>query len=574
MLSCNRWHLFCHLAVLFVLALPATIYRHSFIRNGQRSWWYYSQSDSCQACAAQSVSQRLGSSIETAVWPGATISTPYLYYHLLSGKPSSHNVSDVEALLSESVYFHWRMSHIYTLAFIWIFYLFLARVTKSQIIAFAAAIPIAINRSYAFQDSQIRPEILSLVWLFAAGLIAVTQFQSRYRSYDSLILGVCFGFAVLSKIQVIPAMPFILLLFFLHRFNLWRVPNYYGNNSAPSIYLCVVLSLCASIGFLKTTLIAGATYGLPGYANTAAKASFIVTIILIITGGLLAHWGNPLIGNIGRNAVYFTGGSAISLFITTLPHLLYGGIRIFLSAVNTTLFGMASFGYYGLGLPNSSGWGFSKSLYDKLEAFDSFQKTSFIVGIGTHSLALVSLVTISLLILFLILISLINSRENLGGCTRESGGKQTFQPHSWEWLAGGSVLCLLTALIFDFSMTNRTVNGSIYYFYHIYTIPFYMLAFALGLSAVIKKTCGSFLTTLNSPLCLIVFMLPVSYTALRIAGGSDMVKGWETPENPVAEYMRNLEIIEGVSPNFFTLTHSTFNDLKSDLLRKHGSGAR
>jgi len=532
------------------------------MRGGNRSWWYYSSNeahtnDACQGFAAQSISQRLGSPVETTVWPGATIPTAYLYWKIPSPIPKTNgNVVEVESLLSESVYFHWKLAAIYCILFIWLFYLFVYRITGSNLLGLVSSIVIAINPWYAFQATQIRPEMLSMLWLFGAAHVAICKPSDAHALMQNLLFGLCVGLAIFSKIQILPLVACCVVLYYLKRWNinsnLYKKPKSGGGLNITIILLTMVVSF----GFLKSYLIKGASYQLPEKPKIAGLIVFIcIAIFLVISLKML-------FGKSNHPAYLFTqfveaiGGGVLALLVITFPNFIFGGFTCFISSINTILFGIASFAVYGLSLSSSSGWGQAKTFADKINAFSAFQKTSNILFVETKNTMIVFCVaTLALVILAK---TILKNRKYKG--VIHDNIRRTRENINWAtWV-------ILIAVLLDFTMTNRTVRNSVYGFYHIYTIPLYILAITLALRSVwFSLSRSESLQDGGIGIALLVYS--IAFVAIDYYPNAvPQMTEWKAAEEKPEKYTKQLSVIGGVSPSFFKRTNITYEALVARVL--------
>ena len=542
---------------MLILTIPAAIFHTSLMKAGERSWWYYTTNDACQGFAAQSISQRLGSPVETTVWPGATIPTAYLYWKIPSPIPKTNgNVVEVESLLSESVYFHWKLAAIYCILFIWLFYLFVYRITGSNLLGLVSSIVIAINPWYAFQATQIRPEMLSMLWLFAAAHLAINKPSNTHPLAQNLLFGLCIGLAVLSKIQILPALGCVVVLYFCKRWAIDSIPSLRGIYQKGLNTTIALLTLVISSGFLKSHFIDGAGYGLPGKPMTAGLIVFLcIASFFVISIAILFGKPNQLTRLFTRT-VQVLGGGVLGLLIITFPNLVYGGVNSFIGSINTILFGTASFAVYGLGLASDSGWGLANTYADKVEAFSNFQTSSYLLFVGKNNLMLVSLIST----FGLVLITELALRLRTLGNENRANFDQAVLLNKWA-----SIMILIAVLV-DFSMTNRTVGKAVYGFYHIYTIPLYILAvtfafrsFLLSLSSA-ESVRGS--RVARTILAYTLAIIAINYYATVVPA----IQGWKAAEGAPQTYTKQLAVINGVSPSFFKRTNVTYEALVARVL--------
>jgi len=551
-------HGLCFISMV-ILAVPAVIFHTSLMKSGERSWWYYTSNDACQGFAAQSISQRLGSPVETVVWPGATIPTPYLYAKIISAIPMSEgNIAAIESLLAESVKFHWRLSAIYSVVFIWLFFLFIYRVSGSNLFGLFSAIVLAINPWYAFQATCIRPEMLSMLWLLAAAHVAINKPSNTYLLAQNLLFGLCVGLAVLSKIQILPALGCVVVLYFSKRWAIDSISSERGAYERGLNTTIALLTLVISLGFLKSHLIDGAGYGLPSKPKTAGLIVFICLASFLVTSiGMFFGKSNQLTRLFTRTVQILSGG-VLGLLIITFPNLLYGGCRCFIASINTILFGMASFAFYGLGLTSGSGWGFAINYADKLEAFSDFQTSSCLLFVGKNNLMLVSLIATFGLVLITELVLRLRSCGN----DSRANFDQAVLLNKWA-----SIIIFIGILV-DFSMTNRTVRNALYGFYHIYTIPLYILAVTFAFrSLLLSLSIAGSVRDSRFARTILAYTLAIT-TINYYPTVVPAIQSWKAAEGAPQTYTKQLAVINGVSPSFFKRTNVTYEALVARVLSR------
>ena len=109
-------------------------------------------------------------------------------------------------------------------------------------------------------------------------------------------------------------------------------------------------------------------------------------------------------------------------------------------------------------------------------------------------------------------------------------------------------------------------QGGDHSFYHIYTIPLYILAvtlafrsFVLSLSSV-ESVRGSRVARTILAYTLAIVMINYYPTVVPA------MKGWKDAENVPQEYTKQLGVIGGVSPSFFIRTNVTLQALEAQVL--------
>jgi hypothetical protein len=552
-------HKLCLISML-ILTIPAVIFHTSLMKGGERSWWYYSSNDACQGFAAQSISQRLGVPVENVVWPGATIPTPYLYAKLISAIPTTEgNVAATESLLAESVKFHWKLSAIYSVIFIWLFYLFVYRISGSNLFGLFSSIVVAINPFYAYQATCLRPEMLSMLWLFAAGHVAISKPSNAHALAQNLLFGLCVGLAVLSKIQILPALGCVVVLYLCKTWTIDSIPSdrrFYQKGLNITIAL---LTIVVSLGFIKSHLIAGTDFGLPGKPKTAGLIVFLcLASFLVFSIAMLFRKPNQLTRLFTRIVQIF-GGGVLGLLVITFPNLVYGGVTSFIASINRILFGMASYAVYGLGLASGSGWGKANTYADKVEAFSNFQTSSYLLFVAENNLMLVSLIATFGLVLITELAIRLRTCDNVNRASFD----QAVLLNKW------AAIIIFIAVLVDFSMTNRTGGTevkSVYPFYHIFTIPLYVLAVTLAfrsLTLSLSRTTSILVDqTAQIILAYTLALVTINYYPIVVPA----MKGWKAAEGAPQTYTKQLAVIDGVSPSFFKRTNITLEALVTQVL--------
>ena len=552
-------HKLCLISML-ILTIPAAIFHSSLMKGGERSWWYYTSNDACAGFAAQSISQRLGVPVETVVWPGATITTPYLYAKLISAIPTTEgNVAATESLLAESVKFHWRLSAIYSVVFIWLFYLFVYRISGSNLFGLFSSIVLAINPWYAYQATCIRPEMLSMLWLFAAGHIAINKPSNAHALAQNLLFGLCVGLAVLSKIQILPALGCVVVLYFCKRWTTDSIPSDRRFSKKGLNITIALLTIIISLGFIKSHLIVGTDYGLPGQPKTAGLIVFIcLASFLVISIAMLFGKSNQLTRLFIRT-VQVLGGGVLGLLVITFPNLVYGGVISLIASINRILFGMASYAVYGQGSPSDSGWGHAMTYADKVEAFSNFQASSYLLFVAQNNLMLVSLVAT----FGLVLITELAIRLRTCDSVNRANFNQAVLLNKW------AAIIIFIAVLVDFTFTNRTVGTvvkGVYGFYHIFTIPLYVLAVTLAFRSLILSLRRTTSILVDQTAQIILAYTLAIVTINYYPTVEPTMKGWQAAEGSPQTYTKQLAVIDGVSPSFFKRTNITLEALVAQVL--------
>lgn len=531
---------------LILLALPAVIYHIAFFDDGNRSWYYFDSNDASQMVAGQSVAQALGAPIEMVVWPGATLSTVYLYKALTIPfkRDNTNKIQTAINNLSKSVFFHWHLAFLYGLVFIWLIFFLVYKITSSHLLALGTSCVIAINPWYALQVTTIRPEMLSLLFLFAAALVAVKEgYKSNYNNKSaSILFGFFLAMAIFTKIQVVPIIIILIILFLINRTaNLSEDLYYFRTNWLNA--LIVVAALIVSFGFIKTELIIGSSYGLSKAPNVAGNILFLMSILLIVFSIYFINFKKH-----GRLANLFIGifrimaGALMALFFITLPNLLLGGIYSFAASINRILFGVISYGKYGMiWAPEYDGWNKNTPLIEKLNGFIAFQYNSGITFLNGKNLALwVVFIILTSYLIYYILLYYIRKKISQPYDSRKERCYLQYLP----------LLFLSVALLFDCIATFRKPGGRPYTFYHIYSLPFYLIAVSTSFSLVLTKITQIYKLKNIALVKLIAFAFFAGimiYYPIK----SPKVISWQKGEAKVEKYLRNIKVLSSV-PSFFT----------------------
>lgn len=539
---------------LILLALPAVIYHAAFFDDGNRSWYYYSWNDASQMVAGQSVAQALGTPIEVVVWPGATLSTVYLYKSLAIPfkRGDTDKIQTAIDNLSKSVFFHWHLAFLYGLVFIWLIFFLVYKITSSHLLALGASCVIAINPWYVLQVTTIRPEMLSLLFLFAAALVAIKEdYKSNHNNkFVSISFGFFLAMAIFTKIQVVPVVIILIILFLI---------NNAGNSSEDLHYfrtnwlnaLIVIAALVVSFGFLKTELIIGSSYKLNKAPNMAGNILFLMSILLIVFSIYFINLKKyNRLANLSFGIFRIITGGLIALLFITLPNLLLGGIHSFVASINRILFGVISYGKYGEIWAGYEGWSNKTPLVEKLKGFIAFQYSSGIPFLNGKNLVL----WIGLIILagYLMYFIVCHIRKKMSQ-PYDSGMKA-------DYLLYLPLLFFSIAILFDCIATFRKPGGHPYTFYHICSLPFYLIAVSTSLSLILTKITQIYKLkniVLVKVIALVFFAGILIYYPIK----SPKVIAWQKGEAKVEKYLKNIRILSSGVPSFFPrhgITHKDF----------------
>jgi hypothetical protein len=210
-------------------------------------------------------------------------------------------------------------------------------------------------------------------------------------------------------------------------------------------------------------------------------------------------------------------------------------------------------------LASGSGWGKAKTYADKVEAFSNFQTSSYLLFVAENNLMLVSLIATFGLVLITELAIRLRTCDNVNRASFD----QAVLLNKWA-----SIIILIAVLV-DFSMTNRTggteVKG-VYPFYHIFTIPLYVLAVTLAfrsLNLSLSRTTSILVDqTAQIILAYTLAIVTINYYPTVVPA----MKGWKAAEGAPQTYTKQLAVIAGVSPSFFKRTNITLEALVAQVL--------
>jgi len=553
------------LAVSLLLLLWLTAWS-AFSQGGKgRHWWWFQGNDACQGFAAQSASMRLGAPIQTVVWPGATLATPYLYATVLVDKPALPlSIESTEALLDRSVQFHWAQAGFFGLALLLLVYALGVRWSGSPALSFIASGLLASNSWFLFGLFHVRAEIPSLVLALAACWWAIAERPRAWPPIRAVVFGVLITLAVLSKIQIAPVVLLAVFLFITASRDLpcpttakwWTV----------SMWSAIALSIGGITCLVRTSAIDNTTYGLGGLPSTFANFTIALSLAALITAVLLARSMRTRVRAIGSNVLLLFGGAVLALLVLVLPIAYHGGLSAALASANRIAYGTVSFARYGQQLDAAGGWGLKSSVLDRVRSFVEFQTSS---GLLSGNLALWSGVAVVSAMFVLELFP--------------SGWRQRLAPESLPprqpaitetpW-AMPSML-FMTAVLCDVTTTHRTVSTTSYAFYHIYSLPFYLLAVAAALGQVATVVPIKARRTAPIAMCSIVVLL-VSATLLSgVLISNDRVRTWLKDEGPAVTYLPenggSTGVVWGVAPQFGTLTTQTYKSIREHILKREAA---
>lgn len=546
--------------ILLSLAVPSLVYGEAFRREGTREWYYHDGNDACQTLAAQAAAQRLGHPPENVIWPGATLSLPYLYRHLLSPAPATETRLDAVNLLSDAIHSLWFASHLYGVLFLWLFYLAGSRLGGGIVLAYAASLLLAVNPWFAFHTAVIRPEMLSLLWILAAACLCTVPANRIWRArpdlsmfLHSFLFAVCLGFAILSKIQIVPLLPPVLLLFLYARWS--DAP---ASEPARGILRWIpwglaLLTGVTTLGFLKTGRIAGAAYGLGKYREIPGILACVGVILLLGLALAFHRYRKDIHAHVARNLIAGLSGLAAAVLFTAFPLLVSGGGGAFLTTVNRLLYGPLSYTLQGQRLSGFLGFGYADSVTAFLSSFAGFQTSHRLLGLGEVNLAVISVCAVA------VCVFLSAWRSGGGECSRSTGVLCCPEPLA--------VWVLATALGFDMVSTLRTHSGGTpYLFYHIYTVPLYLLSFLLGLQGVMRRLPERLRAARSAPVPVLAGVMLAAVLLIPKSLDTSRAQPWGKPQAGVGAYLENIRIINLASPAFFRATGVPFESFQEYLV--------
>lgn len=541
--------------LLGALAIPATGYRQGFFQEGKRSWWYFDGNDACQAVAAHALSQRLGGPNDYVIWPGVTLNTTYLYGHLLSPRPARGDIQAMVTSLGEAVFWHWRAAFLQQILAVWIFFGVLWLACRNLSWSFAGALGMALHPWYAWETNNIRPESLSMVFLgVATGIFLAGRPRWLWPAGLPLGVGVLLGLAVLTKIQTLPLVALMAVMVCAARspiaaLSLTARPAPAIVSGSGILRFCSTLCVIFSPAFLKTPMIQGASYQLPG---KAAWPGYLATAV-VMGIAFFSHKTSlpPRVVVLLRVLLVLLAGFFLSLIALTIPNLWFGGWKAWLFSVNRICFAIVSYPFSGLKWKSMDGWGDGGGWQERMGAIQGLWEQSP----GTLPLVLVFL---------LLSIPLFFFRKKREGdkSTRQKPGKEV----SWLTHPLAPWVVLLAGLFMDLSSSQRVVGGSIYSFYSLYSYPLYVGALVMlvvyGWGRLAPRAASWAGVAAASALLLFV------PEAVKRAESKFL---WLLPEERPEAYRENLDIIRIVAPNFENLAGVSVDEIFSQISRVDGN---
>jgi hypothetical protein len=239
--------------------------------------------------------------------------------------------------------------------------------------------------------------------------------------------------------------------------------------------------------------------------------------------------------------------------------LLHGGLKAAAITANRIMFGTATFARYGLQLEAEGGWGRKDSISDRAISVFEFQETS---GLPVANLMLAACVLIAgCLLLSIVLRSLPQS------CRAPNSDMENPEAESWPL----SIAMLFTAIAMDLATTQRVVSTTTYSFYHIYSIPFYLLALACTAGAIRNGLPDRLLRAPQMLACTMAIMLATGVWLVGAELSTGRMKLWQKPISAPEEYFKNgnsTTVIWGVAPDFGRLTGQSYEGLRDFVLAR------
>lgn len=543
---------FDHFGIFALIVIFSVLAFSTFDLFGKRPWWYFNRNDACHGFTAQSISISNGAPIQTVVWPGATLSTLYLFCNLdkQGNLLNSKSISDVENLLARAVRFHWLQSFTFCLFFLLIFYLLANKLTNSRTLSLFATSLIVANYNFIWQSFVVRPEIPSVLFGMVSCLMLLKKQNKTSGIKQVFFSGIFMGLAFLSKIQVLP-----IILLALGPF-LWRgktLNRHWKQPPKQILFWGLLLSILTCLGFLKIKLLQESAYDLASYPAFAPHAVCLISIACIIGLYYLANREKEKKSEKCAQILIYIFGLVGALYLVIFPILLCGGWVAALTSINRILFGIAAYSFYGLKLSSFGGWGFKSSLNERWESFWQFQYSSELIP-GNLALWTAFALGTSALISYLIQWSKKNKTIRI---------KPTENKPNYIFLA---VILFSTGILFDLLATHRTVANTSYEFYHIYSLPFYILSGMCSISPlwhyIIRRLDGKWYAKVVQ--CgVTAFLLLLAWQQIRRDAA---IAEWSQPIGEAGKYFEqggSVQVIGSVAPQFWLQTGQTFENLKA-----------
>lgn len=559
-----------HVLALSLLVLVWGTAWSAFHQGGkERSWWWSNGNDACQGTAAQSASMRLGAPIQTVVWPGATLSTAYLYANVFTTTPAlPMSVQPAEALLSSSVQFHWAQAGVYGLSLLLLVYALGVRWSGSPTLTFVVSGLLATNNWFLFGLFHVRAEIPSLVFALAGCWWAIAQRPRAWPIARAAIFGLLMSLAVLSKIQVAPVVLLSISLFATASRDS-ACPTY-SRWWVVSMWSSLALSIVGIACMVRTSAIDDATYALGVRSPTFAHVVVACSLAVLVATLALARSTDPRRRSLGSTSVLMLGGAALALILLVMPNAYHGGLSTAIVSANRIAYGVITFGRYGEGLPSAGGWGVASSILDYVRSFVEFQTSS---GLISGNLMIWAALFVLAGILLSTLVPLARNQRTDSGA--HSPAKITTVAMPWKV----SVLLFWTAVLCDATTTLRTNVTTSYAFYHIYSLPFYLLAAATAVGQIGTLIPRHIRTSAPVAACSGVAILVSATLFSEVLLSMDRVALWREKEATPADYFAEKRSVwkiweplgYNVAPEFGSLTGQTYQSVREYVLQREAA---
>jgi hypothetical protein len=464
----------------------------------------------------------------------------------------------------------------YGIALLCIIYALTMRLTSSIIAAMITASIVACNSHFIFAVCQLRAELASLTWMLAACLVAAATDSSRWPTVRPVLFGATCAMAVLSKIQILPLLLLAACIYLLFnktpsaicstvptKSRSWRQ----GSQRLPLVILVPITALLIgiAIAFLHTAAISGTPRGLAGYPKwtgvaactcvaLAAVGAAFVNVLVKATS--IRYWSKDCLG--------MMFGGAIALLLVVIPNLLHGGVGTAWRSLNRLCFGVVSYACHGL--QGDMDFGMKLDLFSGVKSLALFQPGTGLPLIGKQDALVVVGVCVAVLLMLGAVLATWRERasDDASSTNSLSRPRESLSP-SLAWLA---VACFVAAVTADATFVRRTQSeavGTTYGFYHLFTVPIYLLA--LTLSAVhfsgLAMPWVARMGRLASP-AQVVGVVAIGFAAVFSVTEDPRVLAWRKPEKPVQEFHRNLIVIGGVAPEFHSKTSCSLEALQAE----------
>lgn len=346
-----------------------------------------------------------------------------------------------------------------------------------------------------------------------------------------------------------------------------------GKRRVPPLVLVpiVIALLATSCAFLHTNAIAGTPRGLDGYPKqTGALACVAIALAVCVLALINCLVRNVVARKWSADGLFAMVGGLLALVAVVTPNLLHGGVGTAWKSLNRLCFGMVSYARHGL--QGEMDFGVELDLFSGVRSFALFQPGTGLPLLGKQDAA----VAIGVLVAGLLLVGALFARwRTLRSGTRVNApnerGRRLVSDSALAWVA---VTCFVVALLADATFVRRTprVDGATYGFYHIFTVPIYVLATACA---------GTFLVRVSMPWAarLGSAVLPGGVLGVVVIGVATVVsvsesprlQNWRKPEKPASEYASIAPLIRGIGPEFFKITSCSQAELQAEMVRTEKS---